>query len=123
VTELYQEHMADDVTGVQHRRVAQLDSLGHRPEYVDHRIAPSSDGDKAYLVSRVRCLDVPFSDDVDVADAQVTLIICGCDDWNYRRAAGLENGDTKPSEVTTCKHGLSEYKHLKAKSDNQQETL
>ena len=123
MTDLYTEQMDESALHVRHTVLQKLEGQGYRPEYVDHRIAPSSDGDKCYLVSRVRCLDVPFGPDVDVADAQTEVFICGCDHFAYRLAAEVVDGDKPPSAIQKCKHCIASYRAEQAKADDNQQSL
>jgi len=117
---LYREHV-EMSNNIQHIRVAQMDSQDLKPEYQDLRAVPSESQDHAYLVGKVSVLTKPFPDADATAD-RTGVIVCGCPAFHYQESAGFENGDMSVEELGECKHAGA-YREIRAKQDNQQDTL
>ena len=89
------------------------------PGVVATYAVPSSDGETAYLVREIECLSKPF-EEADVAADQVTIHVCSCEDFEYRKWYGSE-----PDEIAnpqTCKH-INALKSERATADESQVTL
>lgn len=119
--ELYPDHLANE-NGLKHERFVDLKGWKYRPEYLEHKVVPSSSEDHAYLVSKIEVLNKPVQEADIVADS-MEVILCSCDSFYFNESAGVENGDRKPSEMRKCKHGISAYRTEKAKNDEKQETI
>ena len=121
MTELYTEHL-DTSDGIAHTRFSQLQEQDKRPEYKELRVVPSSSEDRAYLVAEVSALSVPFNQ-ADIAMDRVSLYLCSCDDHWYNQSDSIENPSRELSAVGECKHCIGSFRELKAKADDNQETL
>jgi hypothetical protein len=122
MTELYSDHLEWTQEGLQLDRLTDMEERDLRPEVQDVKIVPSSSDNGVYLVAQVKVLDKPF-EQADITADKTELVCCSCSDWYFNRSVGVETGDTSPSEIGTCKHGRSAYKHLSAQADDSQETL
>lgn len=120
MTELYQDHMSV-ADGLVHDRFQDLDARDYRPEYEFWKVVPSESQSHAYLVAEITVLSVPFQE-ADLVEDQQTAHLCSCSDFYYNRSKGIES-DADPSSMSHCKHLTASFKHIRAKADENQETL
>ncbi len=117
---LYDDHLIYD-SSLQHRRVHQLNANGYNPEYVETRVVESESRDRAYLLGKLRVLDVPF-EDADASEDTITAWVCSCDDFWFSQSDGIEDGEP-PSSMGECKHVRQTVKVERARADEGQDTL
>jgi hypothetical protein len=87
-------------------------------------VVPSSNGDHAYLVQKIATMKLPSNHpDLDVVAHEYELICCTCDDWRYRKSPDVSEPQIHPPDSKVCKHAKSEFKTIRAKADESQETL
>jgi len=119
MTKLYNDHIEWTEEGLQLDRLVDMKERDLRPEVNNCKIVESSSDNGAYLVAKIEVLDVPF-ERADISADTVDLTVCSCSDWYFNRSSGVETGEVSPSEIGTCKHCRSAYKHLSAQADDSQ---
>ena len=98
-----------------------LQAKGFPVEPRETRVCPSSSGDKAYYIQKVKTTTEPNPD--DIVAAQTTAWLCSCPDFLYHSGVTNTNGLESIEELSACKHISAEVREVKAQKDNSQTTL
>jgi hypothetical protein len=87
-------------------------------------VSLKEDGNSGYLVMEVETLDLPLDHDLsDATEDKVSIWVCSCPDFSYRRAPDLSEGE-RPSESGTCDHiDRCKRKERQEVDDDNQTTL
>jgi hypothetical protein len=101
--------------------ISDLRAWDRSPEVQKEYAVPSeSDPEKAYIVTEIDALKVPFKES-DVVEDSETYYICSCKHFKFRKWPDDEpDGEL---HVPTCKHILNVSKEQRAKSDESQREL
>jgi hypothetical protein len=97
-----------------------LQAKGFPVEPRETRVCPSSSGDKAYYIQKVKTATEPNPD--DIVAAQTTAWLCSCPAFLYHSGV-TENGLSSIEELSACKHISAEVREIKMENDNNQTTL
>lgn len=84
----------------------------------------SESSDSSHLVVEIETYHYPMSHpDLDIAKDGVSVYVCDCGDFTYRKSADVSDPGVSPAESKPCKHCKQVSKSLQAEYDPNQDTL
>jgi len=101
---------------------ARLVENGYPVDELEAWTAKSHDSEEGHFVVKYESLKKPLAK-ADAVEDKCFAYLCTCSDFLFRRLENLEDAGVNPVSVSPCKHIKSVDKTLRAKHDEEQETL
>ena len=119
------DNLDTEPEGILPAHIAYLRANNYAVERIHSPVVVHRDGSETgHLVLKVDTYHMPRDHPgLDVAAQRVTVPVCDCGDFTYRKSADISKEAVSPAESEPCAHIRLAYKEFGAAADASQKTL